>query len=322
MTSTGSPPPRWLDLGAGIICIDAELNRPAQVAFYLLIEGDQAAFIDTGTYGSLPNALATLQANGLTPDQVAYVIPTHVHLDHAGGAGIMMREFPRAKLVVHPRGARHMIDPTQLFDGVAQIYGTERAEHQYGKPIPVAADRMIEAPDNFTLALNGRPLLFLDTPGHARHHFCVFDERTGTIFSGDTFGVSYRELDTPRGAFIFPTTSPVQFEPDALHRSVDRLQALNPQQIVLTHFGRVAETARLAADMHTVIDAFVRLGHRVRDTGADRQRLLMDGQHDILMPRLRAHGCTMDNARVLSLLRHDYDLNAQGIGIWLDRQAA
>ena len=322
MTSTGSPPPRWLDLADGIICIDAELNRPAQVAFYLLIEGDQAVFIDTGTYSALPNALATLQANGLTPEQVAYVIPTHVHLDHAGGAGAMMREFPRAKLVVHPRGARHMIDPLQLFDGVAQIYGAERAEHQYGKPIPVAADRVIEAPDNFTLELNGRSLLFLDTPGHARHHFCVFDERTGTIFSGDTFGVSYRELDTPHGAFIFPTTSPVQFEPEALHRSVDRLAALKPRQILLTHFGRVDEIPRLAADMHTVIDAFVRLANRVRDTGADRQRLLMEGQHDILVPRLRVHGCTMDNARVLSLLRHDYDLNAQGIGIWLDRQAA
>jgi len=322
MTSAGSTPPPWLDLGAGISRIDVGLHRTGDVAFYFLVEGGRAAFIDTGTFSALPRALEVLRARGLTPEQVDFVIPTHVHLDHAGGVGAMMREFPSAKLVVHPRGARHMIDPTQLFDGVAQIYGPERAERQYGTPIPVPADRVIEATDDFSMALNGRPLRFLDTPGHARHHFCVLDERSGTIFAGDTFGVSYREFDTAQGAFIFPTTSPVQFEPDALHRSVDRLAALGPRQILLTHFGQVNEIPRLAADMHTVLDAFVRLGHRVRDTGADRQRLLMEGQHDILLPRLRAHGCTLEEARVRSILQHDYDLNAQGIGIWLDRQAA
>ena len=322
MSLVRSAPPLWLDLGAGMTRIDTELNRPGAVAFYLLEEGDRAAFIDTGTHSALPHVLELLRSKGLTPEQVDFVIPTHVHLDHAGGVGAMMREFPNAKLVVHPRGARHMIDPTHLFAGVEEIYGPERAERQYGKPLPVPVERVIEAPDNFTLALNGRVLRFLDTPGHARHHFCVFDERTGTIFSGDTFGISYRELDTARGAFIFPTTSPVQFEPDALHRSVDRLAGLKPRQILLTHFGRVEEIPRLAADMHTVIDAFVRLAYRVRDRGADRQRLLMEGQHDILLPRLRAHGCTLDEAQVRSILQHDYDLNAQGIGIWLDRQAA
>ena len=322
MTLTGSTPPPWLDLGDGITLIDSGYHRPGAVAFYLLVEGDQAAFIDTGTYSALPNALSTLAAHGLAAEEVAYVIPTHVHLDHAGGVGAMMREFPNARLVVHPRGTRHMIDPTQLLSGVAQIYGPERADREFGKPIPVAPERVIEAPDNFTIDLNGRSLRFLDTPGHARHHFCVFDERSGTIFSGDTFGVSYRQLDTARGAFIFPTTSPVQFEPEPLHRSIDRLLASRPRQILLTHFGRVDEISRLAADMHTVIDAFVRLGHRVKDTGTDRHRLLMEGQHEILLPRLRAHGCALDDARVLSLLQHDYDLNAQGIDIWLDRKAA
>ncbi|HEX9813303.1 MAG TPA: MBL fold metallo-hydrolase [Burkholderiales bacterium] len=322
MTSAASTSPPWLDLGNGIVRVDSGYHGSGRVAFYLLVEGDRAAFIDTGTYSALPNALATLRAFGVGVDRVAYVIPTHVHLDHAGGVGAMMREFPNARLVVHPRGTRHMIDPSQLLSGVAQIYGPERAEREFGKPIPVAPERVIEAPDNFRLELAGRSLLFLDTPGHARHHFCVFDERSRTIFAGDTFGISYRDFDTAHGAFIFPTTTPVQFEPDALHRSVDRLVARNPRRILLTHFGAVEEISRLAADMHTVIDAFVRLGRRIQDTGADRQRLLMEGQHDILLPRLRAHGCTMDDARVWALLSHDYDLNAQGIGVWLDRKAA
>lgn len=314
--------PLWLDLGDGITLIDSRYTRPGMVAFYLLAEGDQVAFIDTGTFYAVPNALQTLREKHIAPEQVAYVIPTHVHLDHAGAAGGLMREFPNAKLVVHPRGARHMIDPTQLIAAVDQVYGPERAEREFGRPIPVPAERVIEAPDNFTLDLNGRQLLFLDTPGHARHHFCVVDSRSGSIFSGDTFGMSYREFDTARGAFILPTTTPVQFEPDALHRSIDRLLDYKPRRILLTHFGQVTEIARLAADMHVMIDAFVALGQQVRKAGAERHQLLVDGQHALMLPRLRAHGCTLPDAQIYSLLSHDYDLNAQGINVWLDRAAA
>lgn len=313
---------RCFDLGHGISLIDAGYHRPGMVGFYLLAEKGNAAVIDTGTSHSLPVLLETLAARGLGPADVRYVIPTHVHLDHAGGAGEMMRRFPNATLVVHPRGARHLIDPSALKAGVDQVYGVERAQREFGTPVPVPAARVLAAPDNFTLALNGRELLFLDTPGHARHHFCVVDARSGSIFSGDTFGFSYREFDTARGAFIIPTTTPVQFEPERLHASIERLRDHKPKQILLTHFGRVTDLERLARDLHELIDAFVALGQRVRDAGAERHRLLMQGQHALLLPRLRAHGCELPQPRIDSLLRHDYDLNAQGIGVWLERTAA
>lgn len=319
MTAT---PTIWLDLGDGITRIDSHYQRPGLVAFYLLAQSDQVAFIDAGTFNALENALATLRAKHIAPEQVAYVIPTHVHLDHAGAAGAMMRKFPNARLVIHPRGARHMIDPAQLTAAVEQVYGAERAEREFGKPIPVPAERVIQAPDNFSLDLNGRQLLFLDTPGHARHHFCVVDAGSGSIFTGDTFGMSYREFDTARGAFILPTTPPAQFEPEALHRSIDRLLGYRPRRILLTHFGQVEDIARLAADMHAMIEAFVALGRKVQDSGADRHRRLVDGQHAIMRQRLRAHGCELTDAEIYSLLKHDYDLNAQGIGMWLDRAAA
>jgi glyoxylase-like metal-dependent hydrolase (beta-lactamase superfamily II) len=308
------------DYGHGICAIDAEHRRPGLAAFYLLVEGDAAAFIDTGTSHSVPRALEVLRAKRMTPEQVAYVIPTHVHLDHAGGAGEMMRQFPHAQLVVHPRGARHMTDPAKLIAGVAQAYGQEEAARSFGSVVPVPAERVIEAPDNFTLNLNGRELLFLDTPGHARHHFCVVDARSASIFSGDTFGISYRELDTEHGAFVFPTTTAVQFDPEALHTSIDRLLSYKPRQMLLTHFGRVTEIVRLADDMHTLIDAFVRLGRQVKNAGAERHNLLMQGQHTILLPRLRAHGCRLEETEINSLLRGDYELNAQGIGVWLDHE--
>jgi glyoxylase-like metal-dependent hydrolase (beta-lactamase superfamily II) len=309
------------DYADGITLIDSGYERPGLAAFYLIVEKGRAAFIDTGTAHSLPNALSALRAHGLTAEQVDYVIPTHVHLDHAGGAGEMMRRFPEARLVVHPRGARHLVDPAKLSAGVAAVYGAEQAHRRFGALSPVEAKRVIEAPDKFSLSLNGRPLLFLDTPGHARHHFCVVDERAGAIFTGDTFGISYREFDTERGAFILPTTTPVQFEPDALHTSIDLLVALEPRQLLLTHFGRVTEIERLAADLHRLIDEFVELGIDVKDAGSQRRRRLIEGQRALIVPRLRTHGCTLDDARIDLLLEMDFDLNAQGIEVWLDRDA-
>jgi len=312
--------PDRLDYSDGITLIDSGYERPGLAAFYLLVERGQAAFIDTGTSRSLPRALAALAEQDLTPAQVAYVIPTHVHLDHAGGAGAMMQEFANAELVVHPRGARHLIDPEKLIAGVNEVYGAEEAQRSFGTIAPIPAERVIEAPDNFALDFNGRELRFLDTPGHARHHFCIWDARSRSVFTGDTFGISYRELDTEHGAFIFPTTTPVQFDPPALRASIDRLLSLKPRQMLLTHYGRVTEIDRLAADMHRMIEAFAALGTRVKTAGNQRHQLLIQGQREILFPRLRAHGVTQSEAEIDTLLSMDYELNAQGIGVWVDRE--
>jgi glyoxylase-like metal-dependent hydrolase (beta-lactamase superfamily II) len=313
-------PPQTIDYGDGIVAIDAGYQRPGLAAFYLVVEGGRAAFIDTGTSHSLPQALAALAAAGLAPASVDYVIPTHVHLDHAGGAGRMMREFPQARLVIHPRGARHMIDPAQLTAGVMEVYGVEAAAHLFGEVPPVPAARVIEAPDRFVVHLNGRTLRFLDTPGHARHHFCVVDERSRSIFTGDTFGLSYREFDSERGACVLPTTTPVQFEPAALHASIDRLMSERPQQVFLTHFGRVTELVRLAHDLHELIDAFVAMAQSCRDAGAGRIAQLIAGQRAILLPRLAAHGCRLPPEQIDDLLAGDFELNAQGMAVWLDRE--
>ncbi len=305
----------FLDYEHGISVIDAHHHRPKLAGFYLLVEGNQAAFIDTGTSHSVPDALEVLARKRLTPEQVAYVIPTHVHLDHAGGAGAMLRRFPKAKLVVHPQGARHLIDPAKLIAGVTAVYGAEAVARDYGDIVPVDAARVIEAPDGFTLDLNGRRLLFLDTPGHARHHFCVVDEHSRGIFTGDTFGLSYRELDTENGEFVFPTTTPVQFDPEALHASIERLVGYRPKVLYLTHFGRITGVERAARQMHELIDAFAGMARALRDAGAGRHVRLIQGQRDILWPRLRVHGCRLSDAELTALLDMDLELNAQGLGV-------
>jgi len=310
-----------VDYGHGISAIDAGYNRPAQVAIHLLVEGQRAAFIDTGIPRSVPAALDALTGRGLTPEQVDYVIVTHVHLDHAGGAGRLMQACPNARLVVHPRGVRHLIDPAKLLAGVAAVYGEAEMSRSFAGVLPIPAERVIEAPDGFSLALNGRPLLFLDTPGHARHHFCVIDERAAAAFTGDTFGLSYREFDTARGAFIFPTTTPVQFDPEALHASIDRIVRHRPKQLFLTHYGRVTDVPRLAADMHEMIDAFVVLAERNRDAGGARRQALIDAQAGLLWPRLEVHGTRLSRAQAIDILQDDLVLNAQGLEVWLDNRA-
>jgi glyoxylase-like metal-dependent hydrolase (beta-lactamase superfamily II) len=152
-----------------------------------------------------------------------------VHLDHAGGAGLLMRELPRATLVVHPRGARHMIQPTALYQGALAVYGQEEMDRSYGRLVGIEADRVTTTHDGMVLELAGRPLRFADTPGHARHHHCIWDAATRGWFTGDTFGLSYREFDDDEGRpWIFPTSTPVQFDPPALRASIERLVSFGP----------------------------------------------------------------------------------------------
>jgi glyoxylase-like metal-dependent hydrolase (beta-lactamase superfamily II) len=310
--------PVFEDLGHDITAIDTGHVRPFFDASHLVVENSRAAFVDVGTGFSVPGLLAVLEAKGLPPEAVDYVIVTHVHLDHAGGAGEMMRRLPKAHLVVHPRGAQHMIDPSKLWAGASAVFGEEAVRRSYGVPVPVEASRVVEAPEGFTLELGGRPLLFLDTPGHARHHFCVWDEASRSMFTGDTFGLSYRELASARGAFILPTTTPTQFEPEALLASIDRLLAYLPAAMLLTHYSRVTEIGRLAADLRRQIGELVALG-RAEDGKPDRAACLRKGVEELFLGWVGDHGTPLPRERVRELLAVDVELNAQGLETWLDR---
>lgn len=304
----------------GIHTIDTGFVRSRFDAAYLVVERGRAAFIDCGTHFAVPRMLGMLEAAGLTPAAVDWLILTHVHLDHAGGAGELMARLPNARLVVHPRGARHMIDPSQLWAGASAVYGEAVMEQTYGRLRPIPAERVLEAPDGHIVQLAGRPLLCIDTPGHARHHIAIYDERANVCFTGDTFGLSYRELDTDRGPFIIPTTSPVQFDPDALHASIDRLISLKPAAMYLTHYGRVEQVERLAADLHAQIDAMVALALEA-DRGPDRHATLKAALADLYATRAEAHGWLQGRETLASLvLGMDITLNAQGLEVWLDNR--
>jgi glyoxylase-like metal-dependent hydrolase (beta-lactamase superfamily II) len=310
--------PAFEDLGQGITAIDTGFVRPRFDASHLVVENGRAAYVDVGTTFSVPGLLAALESKGLPPEAVDYVIVTHVHLDHAGGAGEMMRRLPSARLVVHPRGAKHMVDPSKLWAGASAVFGEDTMRRSYGSLVPVDPSRVIEAPEGFRLELGGRPLLFLDTPGHARHHVCVWDEASRSMFTGDTFGLAYRELASPRGAFVLPTTTPVQFEPEALLASIDRLLAYLPAAMILTHYSRVTEIGRLAADLKRETRELVALGHR-EDGKRDRAAHLRAGVEELVLGWARDHGAPLPTERIRELLAVDVELNAQGLEAWLDR---
>lgn len=318
-TMSDTLPPFANALGDGIWCIDTGYHRPHFDAGYLLVDAGRAAFFDTGTNHAVPRLLATLQALGLARDAVDWVIPSHVHLDHAGGAGALMRELPDARMLLHPRGVRHMVDPAALQQAVLAIYGADVVARDYGTLVPVAADRITPTEDGMVVQLGQRPLEFAHTPGHAMHHHCLWDEASGGWFTGDTFGVSYREFDTARGPWMLLSSTPVQFDPPALRASIQRLLARQPRCMHLTHYGRVGDVARLGEQLLHGIERMVALG-QATPRGPGREAQLRQGLQRQYQDEARAHGCTLGDAAVAEMLAMDLTLNAQGLGIWLERQ--
>ena len=309
-------------LGHGVHAIDTGFHRDRFDAAYLLVHGGRAAFIDTGTNHAVPRLLEALAALGIAREAVDHVIPTHVHLDHAGGAGLLMQDLPHATLVVHPRGARHMIDPAVLYQGALAVYGQAEMDRSYGRLVGIDAERVTTTHDGMVLEIAGRPLRFADTPGHARHHHCVWDAVTCGWFTGDTFGLSYREFDNADGQpWIFPTSTPVQFDPPALRASIERLVSFDPSCVYVTHYGRLDGVRRLADMLLSQLDAMVAIARRLRDA-ADRHQALKQGLLALYRDRLRAHGCRLPDERIDELLALDVQLNAQGIEVWLDRPAS
>lgn len=307
------------DLGQGIGCIDTGYARTGLAASYVIRDRGEVAIVETGTARALTRILEALEGAGIAAEAVRYVIPTHVHLDHAGGAGALLAHCPNAELLVHPRGLRHLVDPERLVAGAMAVYGAERFERLYGKVVPADPARVREAADGSRWSLGSRTLLVRDTPGHARHHFCLWDPGSGGWFSGDTFGIAYPELAFGGRPFLMPTTTPVQFEPEALKQSIALLMEAAPRRMYLTHFGAIEPDAALAAGLCAEIDHFVALALGT-EAGPDAEERLRTALEARAIERLARAGCRWQREALARFLAIDSDLNAQGLMHW--RQAA
>jgi glyoxylase-like metal-dependent hydrolase (beta-lactamase superfamily II) len=311
--------PRLTRFADGITAIDTEYVRAQMDASHAVVVDGQAAIIDTGPGTAVPLLLAALDELQVPADAVSYLFLTHVHLDHAGGAGALLRALPKAKCVVHPRGAPHMIDPGRLVEGTRAVYGAELYSKLYGEILPIDRERLVIAQDGQRFSLAGRDFECVHTPGHALHHQAIVDHGTNCVFSGDTFGISYREFDTARGPWIMPTTTPTQFDPGQLKASIIRLMQFRPRKVYLTHYSEVGDVPRLANDLYDAIDQFVAIARAVGPHDVARIRFELRAlAHD----SLRAHGCALGEAQIDSILTKDFELNAAGLVAWLQREAA
>lgn len=302
----------------GITAVDAEYLYPGHAAAHVIVDAGRAAFVDVGTNASVPYLLAALEQLGVARAAVDYLLLTHVHLDHAGGAGALMRELPNAQALLHPRGAPHMIDPTRLIEGSKAVYGEERFWRQYGELVPIPAQRVRVVRDGERVTLGERTFELIHTEGHARHHYVAVDCAHESIFAGDTFGISYRALDTQNGAFITPSTVPTQFDPEQHLASIDRMLAFRPQAMYLMHFSRVTDVPRLARLLKEQITALARIA-RAHATDAEPAAGIRADMLALWLTLARAHGIRLSDADIEHALAGDLELNTQGLMAWLAR---
>ena len=303
------------ELHQGIVRIDTGYIEEGRASCYLLEHRGEVALIETGIYTTLERVNALLRLRGIEKEAVKYVIPTHVHLDHAGCAGRMMAEYPCAQLVIHPRGARHMIAPEKLIAGSKQVYGEQRFTELYGEILPVAQERVTVAEDGFSLNIMGRELFFRHSPGHANHHFVIWDAMSEGWFTGDTFGICYREMRTPGGQMIFPSTTPVQFDPDKLFASIDMMMACSPKYAYLTHYGRVTDLDYLAEQQKEKIERYCEIA-TTHVGSKNALKTVVESLTELELGCLHQINPALSEPQAIALLAMDMELNAQGLIHW------
>jgi glyoxylase-like metal-dependent hydrolase (beta-lactamase superfamily II) len=220
----------------GISGIDTKMIGREFVTSAYLLHGDQPTLIETGPSLSREAVGEGLTELGIGPDDLAHVVVTHIHLDHAGGVGTLARAYPRAEIWVHQRGAPHLVDPTRLVSSVQRVYGADRASAFFGGVEPTPADRLRALDDGDVIAMGGRSLEVLYTPGHASHHVALVDSETGAVFAGDAIGVHLPDVKVLR-----PATPPPDIDVELMVQSIERIRDRTRSVLLLSHFGAVPE---------------------------------------------------------------------------------
>ncbi len=280
-----------------------------------VITSPRLTLVETGASRSTDVWRQSLGALGIAPADVAYVVVTHIHLDHAGGAGTLLRHLPAAQVVVHRRGARHLVDPSRLVASARHIFG-DKLEEYFGLPEPVPASRLLVPDAGGPLNLGGgHALRFFDAFGHARHQHMILDAGAGTLFCGDEFGIRYVPIADD---YVLPNTPPTQFDPDAMLHSIALLHTLRPEAVLFSHFGRyTGDHEVLSRRLREEVEAFAGLGR------ADSHPPLWTQIHGELTEHVRrdlaARGLRW-TAEVDQVLAEDLAISAQGIADYHERR--
>jgi glyoxylase-like metal-dependent hydrolase (beta-lactamase superfamily II) len=262
-------------VGTQLFLIDLQTGGFRNLISSYVLKGKKTLIVETGPTSSIPNLLSGLKELHVKPEDVAYVAVTHIHIDHAGGAGTLLKSLPNAKVIVHPKGAPHLADPSKLWLASQKTLGD--VAEMFGKPEPVPADRIVVASDGAVFDLGGNlKLKAVEAPGHASHNMGFYEPLNEAVFPGDGAGAYLQEFDT-----VFPTTPP-PFRPDIALVSLDKMIRLNPKLLCYSHFGAVPDAVRRLRDYQTQIRSWlliVQKGLKLGESDVQiRERVLREGE--------------------------------------------
>lgn len=268
-----------IQLDDGLHCIDLNFQGlPGVIASYLIEEGDERALIETGPSSTLDALLSGLRSVGVKPQSISKLLVTHIHLDHAGASGTLLRRFPQAHLYVHERGVRHMIDPSKLLASATRIYG-DMMDTLWGPVEPVPKDKLTALHDGDRVMVGTRRLDVLYTPGHASHHVAFYEAARGAVFTGDVASVRLQDV-----RYVRPATPPPDIDLELWAESLDRVQELRPRVLYLTHFGSFTDVEWHLREVREQLYGWKHVIERALEVGQDREaivdsvRLRADGE--------------------------------------------
>ncbi len=302
-----------VDLGHGVHAIDTRMSGyPGIVAGYLLLT-DKPALVETGTARSAPTVRAALAAHGLGPQDLATVVVTHIHLDHAGGVGDIAAAYPGAQIVVHEKGARHLVDPSKLLASARRVYG-DVLDDVFGELRPTEAARVRSVADVGSVDLGGgRTLTTRYSPGHAQHHVGLLDSESGDLYVGDAAGIYVQETAT-----VMPSTPPPDFDLDTALASLSMFADLAPTRLLFSHFGPVTDVGPTLERAAEEIRVWVELVRGTRTSALDLDHALTMVREQTARRYAEVAGDPALDEKFEAL--NSTAANVAGINRWLDRQ--
>ncbi|MGN1401886.1 MAG: MBL fold metallo-hydrolase [Bacillus sp. (in: firmicutes)] len=293
-------------------CIDVfDLGMERRTGCYVL-EGH--TLIETSSSPSVPYLLKGLEELSVDPLDIRYIIVTHIHLDHSGGAGLLLQHCPNAVVISHPKGARHLADPSRLVASAKQVYGKD-FDVLFDPIVPIPAEKLKTVTDGETLDIGGRILTFFHSPGHANHHISIYDSLTNGLFSGDTAGILYQELSQDGLPFVLPSTSPNQFDPEAMLSSIERMEQLQIDRLFFGHYGSCKEPEIAFQSIRDWLPIFMECGKQAIDASKDQDKQL-ELAASLLMEHITAYlsakSVPTDHS-VYEILSLDCQVSAMGL---------
>ena len=296
-------------VGPGVVQLDTLLGGWERVTAGYLVDGAAPVLVETGSQSSVPTLLALLDGLGVGPADLAGVVVTHIHLDHAGGVGDVARAFPNATVYVHEKGARHLADPSRLVASAAMVYG-DLLDTLYGRLDPTPAERIRVLEDGDDIEVGpGRVLTAVDSPGHAKHHLAVHDSESGLLFAGDAVGVRL-----PDAGVLRPATPPPDFDLDLALHSLGRFADRSPSGIALAHYGLVPDPATVLEEAAATLSAWAAVAEQAWRDGADVAAALEAAFASELAGVDEAHQQKLETL-------NGVHSNAAGLRRWLDKRA-